>query len=419
MAEGADERVHDLLIVGAGPVGLALALALKDTGLDVVLVDARTRAAVAADPRDLALAHGSRLMLERLGVWEAIPKTAIEHIHVSQQGGLGRTLIDAAEHGLPALGYVVSAGALAAALRATVDAAGITVMDEAEVTGLVPAADAVTARLGGAGRAGATLRARLAACAEGGLRADDPEVVELDYRQDALIAALDVAGGHRHTAFERFTGEGPLALLPRGEGYALVHVVRRESADELLGLDAAAYLAHLQVRLGHRVRLTGVGPRRRYPLQLRYRRAVTGVRTVWLGNAAQTLHPVAGQGFNLALRDVWALADLLLRRGAEATARAVAGTKEAGVKGAGSKGAGSKEAAFDPGCAALLAAYAHARDVDRFGTMRFTDSLVRVFSNDFAPLRHARGAALFALDLLPPLRGFIARRMMFGARAWP
>lgn len=407
MAEGADERIHDLLIVGAGPVGLALALALKDAGLDVGLVDARARAAVAADPRDLALAHGSRLTLERLGVWEAIPKTAIEHIHISQQGGLGRTLIDAEEHGLPALGYVAAAGALAAALRAAVDAAGIAVMDETEVTGLIPAADAVTARLGGAGRPAATLRARLAACAEGGLRADDPEVIELDYRQDALIAVADAAGGHRHTAFERFTAEGPLALLPRGEGYALVHVVRPESADALLGLDDAAYLARLQAHLGHRVRLTGVGTRRRYPLQLRYRRAVTGVRTVWLGNAAQTLHPVAGQGFNLALRDVWTLAELLHRRKAEAAA----GTARAG--------AGGQAAAFDPGCAALLAAYAGGRDLDRFGTMRFTDGLVRAFSNDFAPLRHARGAALFALDLLPPLRGFIARRMMFGARAWP
>ena len=407
MAEGAGERIHDLLIVGAGPVGLALALALKDAGLDVVLVDARTRAAVAADPRDLALAHGSRLMLERLGVWEAIPKTAIEHIHISQQGGLGRTLIDAEEHGLPALGYVASAGALAAALRAAVDAAGITVMDETEVTGLIPAADAVTARLGGAGRLAATLRARLAACAEGGLGADDPDVVEQDYHQDALIAVADAAGGHRHTAFERFTGEGPLALLPRGEGYALVHVVRPDRAAALLALDDAGYLARLQAHLGHRVRLTGIGARHRYPLRLRYRRMVAGERTVWLGNAAQTLHPVAGQGFNLALRDVWTLAELLQRRKAEAAA------------GSAREGAGGQAAAFDPGCAALLAAYARGRDLDRFGTMRFTDGLVRVFSNDFAPLRHARGAALFALDLLPPLRGFIARRMMFGARAWP
>ena len=114
MAEHTSEKIHDLLIVGAGPVGLALALALKDAGLDIVLADARTRDAVTRDPRDLALAHGTRLTLQRLGVWDALPTTAIQHIRISHQGGLGRTLIDAAEHELPALGYVASAGALAA-----------------------------------------------------------------------------------------------------------------------------------------------------------------------------------------------------------------------------------------------------------------------------------------------------------------
>ena len=400
MPENAPERVHDLLIVGAGPVGLALALALKDAGLDIVLADARAREAVTKDPRDLALAHGTRLTLQRLGVWNGLPSTAIEHIHISHQGGLGRTLIDAAEHDLPALGYVASAGALAAALRRAVDAAGIPVFDETEITNLAAGEDDVIASLGGTGRPTPTLRARLAACAEGGLRAGDPNVVEHDYGQHALIADLQVAGGHRHTAFERFTPQGPVALLPKGQGYALVHVAHPDTADELLALDDAAYLARLQAHIGGRARLTGVAPRLRYPLVLRYRRSTIAQRTVWLGNAAQTLHPVAGQGFNLALRDVWALADTLLSARDEAE-RQVPG------------------AAFDAGAARILAAYADARGLDRLGTIRFTDTLVRVFSNDFAPLRHARGAALFALDLIPPLRNFVARRMMFGARAWP
>ncbi|MER2552300.1 MAG: FAD-dependent monooxygenase [Thauera sp.] len=403
MAEHTSEKIHDLLIVGAGPVGLALALALKDAGLDIVLADARTRDAVTRDPRDLALAHGTRLTLQRLGVWDGLPTTAIQHIHISHQGGLGRTLIDAAEHELPALGYVASAGALAAALRDAVDAAGIPVLDETEVTNLAASADDVIASLGGAGKPATTLRARLAACAEGGLRAGDPNVVEHDYGQHALIADVQVAGGHRHTAFERFTPQGPVALLPKGDGYALVHVARPETADELLALDDAAYLTRLQAHIGGRARLTGVGPRLRYPLVLRYRRSTIGARTVWLGNAAQTLHPVAGQGFNLALRDVWALADALLR--AHDAARRWP--------------ANAAEDAFDAGAAHILAAHASARGLDRLGTIRFTDTLVRVFSNDFAPLRHARGAALFALDLVPPLRNFVARRMMFGARAWP
>lgn len=398
--------VADLLIVGAGPVGLALALALKDSGLDIVLADARSREAVATDPRDLALAHGSRLTLQRLGMWDAFPKTAIEHIHISQQGGLGRTLIDAADHGLPALGYVASAGALAAALRGAVDAAGIPVLDETQVTNLAPGAEDVVASLAKPGAIATTLHARLTACAEGGLRAGDTNVVERDYHQHALIAHVEAAGGHRRTAFERFTGEGPVALLPRGDGYALVHVARPDTADALLALDDAAYLERLQAHLGGRVRLTGVGPRLRYPLVLRYRRWAVGERTVWLGNAAQTLHPVAGQGFNLALRDVWALADTLRQAGtAPPRADAVAGTARAGH--------------FDPGASALLQRYAASRELDRLGTIRFTDTLVRVFSNELAPLRHARGAALFALDALSPLRDFIARRMMFGARAWP
>ena len=186
-------------------------------------------------------------------------------------------------------------------------------------------------------------------------------------------------------------------MLPKDGGYALVHVVRPDSADALLALDDAAYLARLQAHIGNRARLTHVSKRLRYALVLRYRRSAIGQRTVWLGNAAQTLHPVAGQGFNLALRDVWALADTLLRHCSEA----------------------APGARRDPGNTRVLSDYARRRGLDRLGTIRFTDTLARVFSNDIAPLRHARGAALFALDVCPPLRHFIARRMMFGARAWP
>ena len=379
----------DLLIVGAGPVGMALALALKDSGLDVVLADVRPRDAVVHDPRVLALAHGTQLTLQRLGVWRDLPATPIETIHISQQGSLGRTLLQATEHGIPALGYVLSAGALAAKLRQAVDAAGIRVLDETEVNHLAPGDDNVIASLATPAAVGEPLAVRLAACAEGSMRADDPDVVEHDYRQHALIAHVETVGGQRRTAFERFTVEGPIALLPHDEGHALVHVVPPERADTLLALDDAHYLAEVQARLGGRIRLAGVRDRLRYPLSLRYRRKPVGRRTVWLGNAAQTLHPVAGQGFNLALRDVCSLATTLIARGG------------------------------DPGAAATLAAYADSRGLDRLGTIRFTDTLAKLFSNDIAPLRHARGAGLLALDLCPPLRHFVAKRMMFGARAWP
>lgn len=381
----------DLLIVGAGPVGLALALALRDSGLRIALADARPREAVAADPRVLALAHGTRLGLERLGVWKALTATPIETIHVSQQGGFGRSMLRATDYELPALGYVASAGALAGVMRAAVDAAGIPVFDSTQVGALTPTADGITATLVGAteGR----LDARLAACAEGSLQSDAGDVVEHDYGQHALISVATPAAPHRQLAFERFTADGPLALLPYGRDYAVVHVTPPARADALLALDTAAYRQVLQDRIGDRVHLAAVGERLRYPLLLRYRRNPVGERTVWLGNAAQTLHPVAGQGFNLALRDVCGLADTLLDA--------------------------ARQPGFDPGAPALLAEHARRRRLDRFGTIRFTDGLVRLFSNDLAPLRHARGAGLFLLDVCPPLRHFVARRMMFGARAWP
>ena len=377
---------HDLIIVGAGPVGMTLALALKDSGLDILLVDARARGAARHDPRVLALSHGSRLTLERLGVWAQLRATPIETIHISQQGRLGRSLLSAADYGLPAMGYVVAAGDLAAALDDALAAAGIPILDHSSVAGLAAGADDVIVSLTG----GNPLTARLVACAEGSIDGDDaPELVERDYAQHAVICVATPVEGHAHRAWERFTPQGPLAVLPCGHDCAIVHTADPAEADALMALDDDAYRARLQAHFGDRLHFAAVGPRARYPLKLRYRPNPVGQRTVWLGNAAQTLHPVAGQGYNLALRDVWALAQVLLR------------------------------ADGDPGAPDTLARYAGERRLDRQGTIRFTDGLVRLFSNAIAPLAHARGAGLFALDLLPPARHFVAKRMMFGARAWP
>ena len=376
---------HDLIIVGAGPVGMTLALALKDSGLDILLVDARARGAARHDPRVLALSHGSRLTLERLGVWAQLRATPIETIHISQQGRLGRSLLSAADYGLPAMGYVVAAGDLAAALDDALAAAGIPILDHSSVAGLAAGADDVIVSLTG----GNPLTARLVACAEGSIDGDDaPELVERDYAQHAVICVATPVEGHAHRAWERFTPQGPLAVLPCGHDCAIVHTADPAEADALMALDDDVYRARLQAHFGDRLHFAAVGPRARYPLKLRYRPNPVGQRTVWLGNAAQTLHPVAGQGYNLALRDVWALAQVLLR------------------------------ADGDPGAADTLARYADARRLDRQGTIRFTDGLVRLFSNAIPPLAHARGAGLFALDLLPPARHFVAKRMMFGARAW-
>ncbi|MCB1938315.1 MAG: FAD-dependent monooxygenase [Rhodocyclaceae bacterium] len=378
-------KTPDILIVGAGPVGMALALALKDSAHRVTLVDARERGAARRDPRVLALSHGTRLTLERLGVWSHLPATPIRHIHVSQQGGFGRTQVDEGDYGVDGLGHVVRAGDLASALDDAIAAAGIALIDGCEAHPDESLAGRV--RLV---REGATelLDCPLVACAEGGMRADDPAIRVRDYHQHAVICMATPAAPHGHTAYERFTPGGPVALLPCGTDFAVVHTATPARAEALLALDDAAYLAALQTAFGHRLALVAASGRARFPLQLRMRRDPVGERLVWLGNAAQTLHPVAGQGFNLALRDVWALA-------------------------------GRLRDAADPGDAAVLAGYLRERRVDRAGTAGFTDTLVRVFSNDLPPLRAARGLGLLALDLAPPLRHFLAKRMMFGARAWP
>lgn len=382
-------HTHDLLIVGAGPVGLALACALRDSGLDIVVVDTRSAQASAADPRVLALAHGSRLTLHNLGAWHGLETTPIHSIHVSQQGGFGRTLIQAAEHGLDALGHVGSAGGLAQRLGEVAAHAGLAVRDNTRVTAITPHQNHIEARLEHASEGPEHLCARLVACAEGGLADPDPEIIERDYQQHAIIAHIDCPDGHQHCAYERFTRDGPLALLPHGKRLALVHVLSPEQAGACLALNAEAYRDHLQSVIGGRLRLGTLSDRLRYPLHLRYRKHITGQRTAWLGNAAQTLHPVAGQGFNLALRDVHALACAIL------------------------------EHPDDPGHPSALAAFENTRRLDRNSTIRFTDVLVRMFSNDNPLLRQARGAGLLALDTCPPLRHFVARRMMFGARAWP
>lgn len=355
-----------VLIIGGGPAGMALSLALHRRGVAARIVDARPRGAAIGDARILALAHGSRLILENLGVWQEIPHTPITTIHVSHQGGLGRTRIGAAEEGVPALGYVLAAGDLARALDRALAAAGI-------------AFDADTA-------APAHPDCALLVHAEG--RIDEaPEVRVRDYGQHAVICTARAAAPHRGTAWERFTPAGPVALLPCLDAYAVVLTCPAADSARIAALDDAEFLALLQARFGTRVQLTAVGPRLVYPLGLRMRRQPVVGRAVWIGNAAQTLHPVAGQGFNLALRDIIELADTLTD-------------------------------AADPGDARLLARYAAGRSLDRLATVGFTDTLIRLFSNDSAPLRHARGAGLLALDLIPAARSFLARRMMFGARGW-
>lgn len=376
----------DILIIGAGPVGQTLALALAGSPYRVVLADRRTLAVQQHDPRALALSHGARQLLDKLQAWPTRAATPIETIHVSQRGGFGRTVMDRHDYGLEALGYVVRYRDLATALVTSLTArlpAG-SVLEESEIVRLNPGRDAVEVELR-QGEATRRLTAAIVVHAEG-TPGDDPAVEVSHYGQHAVIAEVRPDLAHGRRAWERFTPDGPLALLPLGDEYSVVFTLPPEKADRIMALDDAGFIAALQAQFGERMRFSAPGPRNRFPLALRMRPTLADGREVWIGNTAQTLHPVSGQGFNLGLRDAWLLAEALLAGAADE---------------------------------ATLAAYARSRRLDRKGGALFTDSVVRTFSNDLGPLKLVRGLGLLALDLFPPARAFVAKRMIWGARAWP
>lgn len=378
---------YDVLIVGGGPVGAALALALRGGGLTVALLEARAPHAARGDPRPIALSHGSRLILERLGIWDELqPATPILRIHVSQQGGFGRLELSADEARLPALGYVVDYAALAPALAHRLETEGGCRLIRATVSALDGGAEAAIARFdGGAGPGQAS--ARLLAVADGGAL-PAAQVQTWDYRQSVVTTRVTCALPHRNVAYERFTPDGPLALLPMGDGLAVVWTTTPDHARLLCEQTEKAFLERLQAAFGGRLgTFNRAGACSSYPLALRTADRIAKSRMVALGNAAQTLHPVAGQGLNLGLRDAWELAGTI--RGL---------------------------APAEIGAAAHLRAYGTRRRVDRRGGIFFTDALVRLFSNDIAPLRLARGLGLAALGAAPPLKDFLVRRMTFGAR---
>jgi len=354
-----------ILIRGAGPVGCALALALARGRHPVRRVAIGDRAATPAPAvtQTIALSYASRLILERIGAWSRLATTPIETVLVSQAGAFGRTRLEARDAGVPALGYVTDYASVSAALHEAVRDAGI-----ATITGDPSHAEKI-----------------LTVHAEG--RSEDAK--ERGYDQHALIATIDAEPPAHRTAFERFMPEGPLALLPLAGRYGLVWSSSPQRARTLAAMPADEFLAALSAAVGASAgRLRAVSARATLPLALRIRVAKAAPREVHIGNAAQALHPVAGQGLNLGLRDAWELARVLA-------------------------------ACDDPGDAAALRRYANKRSVDRIATIRATDSLARLFLGDDAAVRAARGLALAALDVIPPARRFFARRMIFGANALP
>lgn len=379
----------DIAIVGGGPIGVALALALGYSGYTVALLEARTGLA-SRDPRAIALSHGSRLILERLGTWDDLEAhvTAIETIHVSQQGGFGRARLTAAEAGVPALGYTVEYGDLYRSLARGLMQSGASLITGARVTAVRPAAGCGLVEYEMAGET-RELSARLIVQADGGRSLPGEQTVK-DYGASALVCTVRTSRPHAHVAYERFTPEGPIALLPLHGDYALVWTTPAEQVEERVALDETAFLARLQAAFGDRQgRFIAAGARTAYPLRLVTAAPEHRPGLVRIGNAAQTLHPVAGQGLNLGLRDVWKLAGCVLDSSREAL--------------------GGRD---------FLNRYRAGRRGDVTGGITMTDLLVEVFSNDLPVLGQARGLAITLMDAAPAVKRLFARKMMFGAQAW-
>jgi 2-octaprenyl-6-methoxyphenol hydroxylase len=388
----AQSMLHDLAIVGAGPVGATLALALSDADLDVVVLDARAEGESLRGERTLALSHGARLIFDRLGVWAALSAvpgaaTPITAIDISQAGGFGTALLTALESDLPALGYVVSYRALQSALDTAMARARVDVRHGVAVTsvGGTPAYAAIESE----GGDGQPILARLAAVADGsGAVVTGVPRQRHDYGQVAVVAKVWRDAAPDGVAFERFTPDGPLALLPEGDHYGLVWTVTPEHVETVLAQDDATFIAELERRFAPRVRgFARVSNRRSFPLVLEYARETVGTRCVVLGNAAQTLHPVAGQGFNVGLRDAFELAQSLIDA--------------------------PRDAIGEP---RMLERHARGRRRDRWAGIAFTHGLVHLFGNDLALVRWPRGLALTLLDALPPAKRAFTRAVLFGMR---
>lgn len=382
---------YDVLIIGGGLVGASLACALRVSTLRIGVIETAALAVSPAsyDDRTLALAHGSKRIFESMDVWDEIAPdtTPIERIHISDRGHFGVTRLSAFEARLPALGYVVPHRALGVALlKKLQDAKHIDWLCPAEMQTIrfTPDSASVTVRHNATDK---MLITRLVIAADGAhsvaRKASGIEATRTEYRQTAVVTNVTVSLPHRNTAYERFTDTGPLALLPLPNNEcAVVWSAREEQVNTILHWSDEEFLRHLQERFGDRLgTLTRVGKRSSYPLALTRVSEHVRERLALIGNAAHTVHPVAGQGFNLGLRDVAALAEILMD---------------------------AVRAGEDIGDLRVLRRYAGWRQRDNQVTSNFTNCLVRIFSNNFFPLTLVRNVGLIAVDVMPGAkRGFI------------
>ncbi|KAF1711140.1 2-octaprenyl-6-methoxyphenyl hydroxylase [Pseudoxanthomonas kalamensis DSM 18571] len=378
---------HDVLIVGGGLVGASLAIALDRLGLDVGLVEATPAGTLPAvfDQRNLSFAAATVNALTALGVMARLraPTGAIRRIHVSRRGEFGRVRLDAADYGVEAFGQVVVARDFGEALEARLDElTNLTRYRPARFAGLGSSEDGLRRIRITDAQGERELRARLLVGADGnhsGVRgALGIGVREHDYGQTLFVTRMRAERAPDGTAYERFGDHGPTALLPRGDRhYGVIHGVARDQADAVAALDDAGWCERIQQAFGWRVgRLLAAGERSRYPIVRMVAEDTIGERAVLLGNAAQTIHPIGAQGFNLGLRDALTLAEQL-------------------------------DGAADPGDPALLQHYRQRRREDRERTLAFSDQLARLTASDAPLLRPLRSLGLLAADASPSLQGWL------------
>ena len=380
----------DVQIIGGGPVGLACAAwcLQKFPELSLHLIDRNPQNdndIVASDTRGIALSHGSKLLLDTIQAWP-IDSCAIHSVHVSHVGQFGRALMTRDELGQEALGHIVRYRGIHLALREA-------------LRQLQKSAPHFIWQHTGPDEGQDHARARCIVHAEGGLFAQQDWVESgRDYQQSALVGLVEVENAQPHHAWERFTSEGPLALLPSHHGSNVLNMVWCSSpatAERLNGISDADFLREVQSTFGSRVgQFKSIRDRRLYPLGLNYRKEIVQGNEVWIGNAAQALHPVAGQGLNLGLRDAYLLAEQL-------------------------SGLFSKQTHTTKSRNAIdnaLYEYSLSRQADRKATIGITDFLARVFTSPLTPVIAARGAALSLLQWLPTVKTGLARQMMFGRR---
>lgn len=385
------QKTENILIVGGGPVGMVLALLLAKQGVASTVLEARKQGAANLDTRALALSYGTRRIFDGLGIWQSVAPqaTAINTIHASQKGSFGRSVLKAQDYQQEALGYVLSYGALCTALNVAIaDFACITVIDEAQAEAITHNEHEATVRYLRHNQS-FELSSALAVLADGGRSLEEVAGLKRDtkeYGHDALISKVRAELPHNNIAYERFAAQGPMALLPNGErDFSLVWTGKKELIAPLLALSDADFLAQFHAQFGDRVgRFLSVEKRMTFPLKLSKLQATDMQHLVVIGNAAQTMHPVAGQGFNVGIRDAHVLAKHI-----------VASTASLGS-------------------AEMLANYLAERKTDTKNGLLFTDFLVNMFSNDIIGLPAIRSVGLGLFDVLKPVKKHLVQKMSFG-----